>query len=733
MMLVAGGGRAQLRVPSNVRVNKSVRVIRVIPARAYDRTAYGRSVDGWSADEHPAHERRADGVVVLPEGRRAGGHRQEADGLKHQPGVRSRPINSHDTGRAEALPGGAAGWLQYGWRALRLKLGLSQADWRNITRRAESLGVPLQAELIASRAVSEEALVRALAELMEVQTVSSIRAERLMVTGEQCLQAIGRKAGLPVVTGMDDSGRYVFLLAPRHLDLDAFAKYLADHPEQRSRVCFVQSHALRQAFEQRGRKDAIRKALAGLKEALPVYSASTVLSGRQGVLLGAALAGGIACAANWPGQTLIAIHIIVSLVCFCCVVFKLLTASSSDGTPEIPLHGFKADEMPVYTVMVALYREAEVVPQLMTSLSRLVWPRSKLEIKLVCERDDHETLAAIRALELRDHVQVIEVPVSLPRTKPKALSYALPLSTGELIAVFDAEDRPNPYQLLEAWRTFRKGDDTLACVQAPLVITNGRGSWLARMFAFEYSALFGVVLPWLAKRQLVLPLGGTSNHFRRAALEDVGAWDPYNVTEDADLGIRLYRMGYNIGTISSATCEDAPTELAIWLRQRTRWFKGWIQTWLVHMRHPVRLFRDVGARSFFVIQILVPCALTAALSNVLMFIAVLGGAVWLAVTGTVPEIYETLLLLDVANIALGYAGFLVIGWRSLPVKDRARLWRYVVMTPFYWLLLSIAAWRAVWQLYRCPHYWEKTPHAPRKRAAGDAASQQSTRVPQPGL
>jgi len=691
MMLVAVWGRAQLRALANVRGFKSVRAKRVMPALAYGSSASGAQE---MSEDLPAH-----------------GRKQLLQQFTH----------AHAIGSAKTQPSNpAARAPSYSSQALRAKLRVSPEAWLDVGRRAESLGVRFQAELLASGAVSEEQLVCSLSELMGVRFLDSVRAEGLIITGEQSLQAIGRKEGLPIITGMERNGRCILLAALRDLDLDAFAKYVAEHPEQRTSMRFVQSHVLRNALEQRCRKQATRNALGRLKETFPAFSASTVLSGRQGVLLGAVLAGCVACGAYWPGLTLITVHIIVSLLCFSCVVFKLLTASSADMSSEAALHGFKADEMPVYTVMVALHREAEVVPQLLTALGRLVWPRSKLEIKLVCESDDHETLGAIRAMQLRSYVHVIEVPVSLPRTKPKALSYALPLSTGELVAVFDAEDRPHPYQLLEAWGAFRQDNDTLACVQAPLVIANGRESWLARMFAFEYSALFGVVLPWLAKRQLVLPLGGTSNHFRRRALEDVGAWDSYNVTEDADLGIRLFRMGYSIGTISSPTCEDAPTELDVWLRQRTRWFKGWIQTWLVHMRHPVQLFREVGASSFFVIQILVPCALVAALSNILMFVALVWGAVWLAVTGSVPEIYETLLLLDIVNIALGYVGFLVIGWRSLPAKDRVRLWRYAVMTPLYWLLLSMAAWRAVWQLYRCPYYWEKTPHAPGRRVAGAA-------------
>lgn len=608
----------------------------------------------------------------------------------------------------------------FNWEALRFRLGVDLKTWLSITRRAASLGVQLQEELLASGIASEEALVRELSHTMGIRFLPSIRAEGLIVTGEQAVQAVGRAQGLPILSGIDRLGRCVLLVAPHDLDLDRFSSFLARHPQLRSGIYFVSSGNLRGALELQAREVALRKALAGLKEAFPDYSASRVLSGRQGVMIGSGLVAGLTCLLHWPGATLLALQVIISLFCFACVAFKLRTVTRTSAPAEASLFGASAGEMPVYTVMVALYREADVVSQLMTSLGRLVWPRSKLEVVLVCECDDHETLDAIRALELRELVRVVEVPVSEPRTKPKALSYALPLSTGEYVAVFDAEDRPHPGQLLEAWRAFRSGGETLACVQAPLVITNGATSWLSRMFAFEYAALFSLVLPWLAERQLVLPLGGTSNHFRRSALEGAGAWDPYNVTEDADLGIRLCRMGCMVGTISSPTCEDAPTDLDVWLRQRTRWFKGWIQTWLVHMRHPVRLFREVGPGSFLVIQILVPCALTAVLSNVVLVAALILGGAWLAVTGRLPDVYAALLILDLTNIVLGYGGFLASGWISLRKQDRVGFWHYAALTPVYWLMLSLAAWRALWQLYRCPHHWEKTPHLPRRRAVSRA-------------
>jgi cellulose synthase/poly-beta-1,6-N-acetylglucosamine synthase-like glycosyltransferase len=244
--------------------------------------------------------------------------------------------------------------------------------------------------------------------------------------------------------------------------------------------------------------------------------------------------------------------------------------------------------------MVALYREAAVAEQLISSLKRLDWPAVLLDIKLVCEADDHETITALNALALGPCFEIVEVPPCNPRTKPKALTYALAAARGEYLAIYDAEDRPHPQQLREAYARFQTSPAEVACLQAPLIITNAKESWISALFSLEYSGLFRGLLPMLAGSRMPLPLGGTSNHFRTETLLAVGGWDPFNVTEDADLGLRLYRLGYRADVIVRQTLEDAPTAIRVWMAQRSRWFKGWLQTWLVLMRHPRRLARQMG-------------------------------------------------------------------------------------------------------------------------------------------
>ena len=623
--------------------------------------------------------------------------------------ARSRSTSFSD-GTEAVKPSGLAEW-----RPILKQLNITTREMRAVETRARLAGVPFQVELLASGVVDEAELFRGLAAHLGLPFVAHLRPESLFMREEQGLGELRRQGGVRKAVAVDETGRTVLLIAPDRLDIGAMVRYLRNHRRIAGHMRVVPPSVLRQAVQRRVRTNLSRVAVNGLFDTMPEFSARFVLNAWQGIVLGASSVALAVCVALAPLTSLFVLHIILSVFFLGCVALRL-AVSRNVRKREAPtlLRAMKTEEMPVYTVLVALYKEADVVPDLLVALGRIVWPRSKLEIKLVCESDDRETLAAIRAQQLRSYIEVIEVPPQGPRTKPKALSYALPMTTGELLVLYDAEDRPHPFQLVEAWQRFRASGNDLACVQAPLEIANRRESWIAGMFGFEYSALFNGILPWLADRNLVLPLGGTSNHFRRAVLENVGGWDPYNVTEDADLGLRLARLGYRTGTIASPTYEDAPTTAKVWLPQRTRWFKGWAQTWLVHMRDIRQLLRDLGHAPFYVSQILTAGMLISALAYA-VFVATVCGLVAYILAGHIPSFpHFGLLLLDTINIVFGHGAFLALGWWTLPRTERRGLWKLTLLTPVYWMLLSAAAWRAIWQLYRCPHPWEKTPHRPRR-------------------
>jgi len=259
--------------------------------------------------------------------------------------------------------------------------------------------------------------------------------------------------------------------------------------------------------------------------------------------------------------------------------------------------------LPVYTILVPLYKETAVLPRLVEAIDQLDYPKAKLDVKLLLEEDDAETIAFARAAGLPSHFRLVIVPQGMPKGKPKACNYGLIQAQGEYVVIYDAEDLPERDQLKKALVAFSKGDDRLACVQAKLNYFNRDQNLLTCWFTTEYSMWFDLFLPGLDASGAPIPLGGTSNHFRTDMLRGIGAWDPYNVTEDADLGVRLFKRGWTTAVIDSTTYEEANSEVYNWIRQRSRWVKGYIQTYLVHMRHPLDLLRQLGPKGFFSFQL----------------------------------------------------------------------------------------------------------------------------------
>lgn len=446
----------------------------------------------------------------------------------------------------------------------------------------------------------------------------------------------------------------------------------------------------------------------------PINSAKETLTSSQHALL-VAIPTIFAAALAWDfDHVLIASVLALNLYYAFTLAFRgVLTVLGVGAIPETEvseaeLARIDPRDLPTYTVLVAAYKEAKVLPILLQYLRELNYPRSKLEVKIVLEEDDPESLRAALELNLESFFEFIVVPTSLPKTKPKALNYALPFARGEFLTIYDAEDRPEPDQLLKAVTVFRRLG-TVACVQARLNYFNHDENYLTRMFTIEYSQWFDFFLIGLYKLGVPIPLGGTSNHFRTAVLRDLCGWDPYNVTEDADLGIRLEKMGHRVAIVNSTTWEEANLKVGNWVRQRSRWLKGHMQTFLVHMRNPVRLFRDIGPVGFFGFIFFIGGPCIVALLNPLLWALVL----WSSFVDTsrhADYLPDYLLNLAAYNLIVGNIAFVLFG--AVSVAKR-RFWRVVPWAlglPLYWLLQSVAAYKALWQLITNPHYWEKTTH-----------------------
>lgn len=363
-----------------------------------------------------------------------------------------------------------------------------------------------------------------------------------------------------------------------------------------------------------------------------------------------------------------------------------------------------SNDLPIYTVLVPLFHESQMVPQLMDGLSQLKYPQDKLDIILITESVDPITTATV-AKALRPPFRQIIVPKGSPQTKPRALNFALKDSEAEFVTIYDAEDRPHPDQLLAALAAFDARPEW-AAVQAPLDYFNADDNWLTRQFALEYAALFHVWVPFLVRLGLPFPLGGTSNHMRRRPLEAVGRWDAHNVTEDADLSFRLAAQGHKIGYIHPPTQEEAVCRLPDWRLQRARWMKGYIQTWDIHMAKPFAPGGIKGLLRFLTLQ------LTLGLTLLSVFFytpVVLGLPVFAAVLWWVHiplDVGLTYSLTFVFSISIGC----LIGIAGAHRSGKATLIRSAYMMPFYWLLLFGPALRAISELKHKRFLWHKTQH-----------------------
>jgi glycosyltransferase XagB len=460
-------------------------------------------------------------------------------------------------------------------------------------------------------------------------------------------------------------------------------------------------------------RNLLRRAVSHLSREMPEFSASRRLTTGQIAALLCVLMSCIASVAFLSPALLWTLASAIFGLFFLSVMLLRLFCI-------LPLHSFKTshseladeNELPFYSVLVPVFREVAVLDQLLSALGNLDYPHDKLDIKIIVEESDTSLRHALQRYELPPHFEMIVVPRGKPQTKPRALNYALQFCRGDFLTIYDAEDIPEPSQLLDALECFRNSsDEKLACVQAQLVFFNSNENWLTRQFTAEYATLFGIVLPALASHGLPLPLGGTSNHFRTDVLRKIGGWDSHNVTEDADLGLRLARLGYRTGVISSFTYEEANTQRGNWLNQRARWLKGFLQTWLVHMRHPAKLLKEIGPSGFWVIQ---SCTIGVFISALLHpFLLLLTGVLLWNYPPFRADMPIWLTLVNGVNLlifAAGYGVTMAAEAKALRLRGFQN-WRGTIATiPFYWFLMSAAAWLALYQFLVAPFEWNKTEH-----------------------
>ncbi len=415
--------------------------------------------------------------------------------------------------------------------------------------------------------------------------------------------------------------------------------------------------------------------------------------------------------------TLILLIGTLSAIYFIDVVFGLFTTVKSlKKNPELTftdeeLEAIDDTTLPIYTILCPLFKESRVLPAFIDALAELNWPKDKLDVILLLEEIDKETQDAASSMNLPEYVRVVVVPDSQPKTKPKACNYGLNFAKGEYLVIYDAEDRADKYQLKKAYLGFQRVSENTVCLQSKLNYYNPNQNLLTRLFTSEYSLWFDIILPGFQSINAVIPLGGTSNHFKTKALYELGGWDPFNVTEDCDLGVRLFKAGKKTALLDSTTYEEANSNLKNWIRQRSRWIKGYYQTYLVHMRHPFQFFREFGLQALF-FQLVIGMRTSFMLINPLLWLTTIA---YFSLYYYIGEQIESLFpptVFYIATTALVAGNFIYIYNYMIACAKRENwsLVKYVYLIPVYWLFSSVASFVALKQLITNPFYWEKTNH-----------------------
>jgi cellulose synthase/poly-beta-1,6-N-acetylglucosamine synthase-like glycosyltransferase len=517
-------------------------------------------------------------------------------------------------------------------------------------------------------------------------------------------------------------GRDVIYCAPRFDQVPGLKAHRERYPELRRRLCLTPERAIRAALAELSAPQLLDQARQRLARRWPFASAHLDLGRRARLTFVGVVAGLAALAVFAPAAIEAVLMPLIGMVLIVPALFRLVAslADADAGRTDPPLTDA---ELPVYSVLIPLRDEANMVPLLQRAMRALSYPPEKLDIKFVVEARSTETIAAVRLLLADPRFDLIVVPEAPPLTKPKALNFALPFVRGRHVVVYDAEDIPNPDQLRLAAAAFA-ADPGIDCLQAELLMDNARENALTGLFASEYAGQFGMMMPALVRWGLPVPLGGTSNHFRAEALREMGGWDAFNVTEDADLDVRLARLRYRTAMLGSQTFEEAPVSLGVWMRQRTRWMKGWMQTFIVHNRNPVSLWRDLGWRASIGFEIYVGSMILSPLLHTAF-------VVWLAlfaVCGGRPPfgLGEPRGLFNLMVLVIGYGGSLALATAGLLRVGQRRILPLQLLLPFYWLLHSIATVRAAYELLTRPHFWAKTRHGLTQVGRGSEAEAPAT-------
>ena len=574
--------------------------------------------------------------------------------------------------------------------------------------------------LVYQEAVSEQDLYRVLADMMQMGRLGTEHNSKDL-TALPYDMALRLKAVI-----VDEAASYVLVAAENQLRPEEI-KELEDFTGRHVEQVLANSHEFFSCFEKAYRSRESHESVFGLYETQPDNSAIVTFTSSQIVLMLVLVlvigVGGFVLNREKALLILMVVFQTVYLLMAVAKFFIVMRGTRRGGQlrfTQKEIEAIDEHDLPVYTILVPVYSEKEVIGHLLEHIEAMDYPKYKLDVRILLEEDDRETIEAVNNMHLPGYYVPVVVPYSQPKTKPKACNYGLIGCKGEYVVIYDAEDRPEPDQLKKAYLAFQRLPEDYVCVQAKLNYFNSSENWLTKLFTQEYSMWFELLLVGIMQVNIPIPLGGTSNHFKTSFLKMVGGWDPFNVTEDADLGIRLYKHNCRTAVIDSRTWEEANCNLHNWIRQRSRWIKGYMQTFFVHMRHPWRFMRQIGVKGmagYFAMIFGTPfLPLINPLFWLLLIVWVIARPLWIESLFPGLLYYVAAGQLIVGNFMFVYMNmvgtYFVI--RDCALKKHQPfsygMIRYALLTPLYWIFMSVAAYKALFQLIAKPFYWEKTVH-----------------------
>lgn len=349
---------------------------------------------------------------------------------------------------------------------------------------------------------------------------------------------------------------------------------------------------------------------------------------------------------------------------------------------------------PIYSVLIPIYKEISKIKQILKFIKMLDYPKDKLDVCILIEEDDLPIHQFFSQEILPSYIRVISVPIFQPRTKPKALNYATNFIKGEYVVVYDAEDIPDMDQLKKALHLFQQLPSQYICIQSRLNFYNYSENIITECFSVEYSILFDFYLFGLDFLNLPILLGGTSNHFKVKELKKIGFWDSYNVTEDAELSIRIYSNNYKIKMLDSLTLEESPIEMIAFIKQRSRWIKGFLQTFFCYVCNYQYKKFNIYQVIFIIINLLF-FALSLFLGPILIVLS---------------------FFLDIALLKYNlYIFFIYHAIAGLIVsKNNIFNFKYIIFSIPYYFLHMFAFILAIYDLIKRPFHWRKTEHGKSK-------------------